>query len=98
MKLNYGCTTGTTARKPFKFEWAELDRCPLAILRDVEPSEQAVIHWAIEMAVSKRQGSLAAYIAPGSLSARGEALIATAEDVICAREQEALQRIREGGK
>jgi hypothetical protein len=49
------------------------------------------------MAVAKRQGSLAAFIAPGMLSAQGQELIHVAEEVMEAREEEHLDAIT-GGK
>ena len=93
--MRNGCTPGTTAAKPFRYEWGTFDRCPLAVLRDCPQAEIAAINWAIEMAVAKGQGSLPAYIAPGTLSARGDRLIAIAEEVINPRQQEDLDRLKE---
>jgi len=91
-----GCHTGTTAKRPFQYEWGTFDRCPLAELRDATPEDIAATHWAISMAVAKRQGSLAAYITPNTLSAQGEGLIEIAEEIIQVRELERLERIKEG--
>jgi hypothetical protein len=91
-QMRYGCQPGTRAQKPFEYEWGTFDRCPIAVLRDVSQAEIGAINWGIEMAVAKRQGSLSAYIAPGTLSARGDSLISAAEETIVAREQEALDR------
>jgi len=93
----FGCHKGTTSDRPFQYDWGTLDRCPLAILRDMSPEDQAAVHWGITRAVAKRQGSLSAYIQPGTLSAQGEALIEIAEDIIHKREIERLEAIRDGG-
>lgn len=90
-----GCNPGTRAQKPFKETWGTFDRCPIAILRDASTAEVSAINWAIRMAVVKRQGSLAAYVAPGTLSARGESLIEIAEDTIDEREAEGWDRLKE---
>jgi len=98
MKGRLGCAPGTTAVKKWKESWGEFDRCPLAIMRELPAGEIAMIHWAISLAVAKRQGSLAAYVAPDTLSAAGEELIETAENVMAAREAEALERASDGGR
>lgn len=90
----YGCDPGTTAERPFKYEWGEFDRCPLAVLRDSAPADIVAVNWAVSMAVAKRQGSLAAFVAPNTLSARGMDLIATAEETMAERDEEAFDRMR----
>ena len=92
-----GCHAGTVADRPFKETFGTFERCPQAILRDMTPDESAGVSWAINMAVAKRQGSLAAFVAPGMLSAQGYELIHVAEEVIDMREEESLEAIT-GGK
>lgn len=93
--MRNGCRAGSKADKPFEYSWGTFDRCPLAILRDASQAEIGAINWAIEMAVSKKQGSLPAYIPAGTFSARGDTLISIAEETMAARDQEALDRIAE---
>jgi len=88
-----GCHAGTVADRPFIDPFEDFERCPLAILRDMTPDESAGVSWAINMAVAKRQGSLAAFISPGMLSAQGQELIHVAEEVMEAREEEHLDAI-----
>jgi hypothetical protein len=94
MQRNLGCRPGTKARRPVIIPevleaLGKLDRCPLAILRDMEPREEAWAMRIINLASAHRSGSLSAYI--NNMSARTEDLITSAAHTIGVVQAEAAR-------
>ena len=68
----------------------ELDRCPLAILRDLRPQDRIELDTFTRLAIAKRTDSLSPY--PGDYTNRSLCLIDTAESELIKME---MQRAKE---
>jgi len=83
---------GMRAQHPIELLGYELDRCPLAMLRDRPIDSQMETDQIIRLAVSKRNGNLSPY--PGAYSVRALSLIDLAESEIIKLQAEQAEDAR----
>ena len=91
-----GCQPGTEARKPLRYAALpfKVSRCPVAILRDQHPMDEAWVSSAERWAYAKSEGAAGFYPAHPSRIARD--LTEVAQEELAAIKAEAMERAAKG--
>lgn len=89
-----GCAPGTTAEHPFQVGPLKLDRCPLALCREIPPDDDAWISWGTRWANAKAEGGLA-HLLPDPSAYALEIIHAVEQEWAAQRKEESTRREQE---